>query len=567
MKWGLRGVLLAGALMLGGGAAASFSPGASDPLLELISGELNRSWEALRARPEQPHYLALQVIHRRNAEVQATHGAASHGEVSEQRHADVDLRVGSPDLDNTHKLRDAGWASDEPRELISLPLTLDEPRPSRLALWKGIDEAYRNAARRLIKVRTNDAVKVEREDQSADFSSAPVVVDLRALEEIQFPLQEWKARVRESSAVLTRYPDVYDSNVSAYAQEEHTWLVNSEGSRIRHSRWRLRVAVWASTVADDGMELSVYDYVDAADPSHLPSAAQLSAMAERVGQQVTDLRSAPLVDPYIGPAILRGRAAAVFFHEILGHRVEGHRQKDEDEGQTLTDKVGKAIFPDFIDVVDDPTLATWGSEDLSGHYLYDDEGVRAERASIIDGGVLKGFLMSRAPIEGFGRSNGHGRRQPGSSVVARQGNLIVSARKTMPYEKLRQKLIADVKASGRPFGLIFDDISGGFTFTGRSTPNSYAVQPVTVWRVWPDGRPDELVRGVDLIGTPLATFSRITAASDRAQVFNGVCGAESGWVPVSAIAPDLLVSEVEVQRSEKQNDRPPLLLPPPGAAK
>ena len=135
-----------------------------------------------------------------------------------------------------------------------------------------------------------------------------------------------------------------------------------------------------------------------------------------------------------------------------------------------------------------------------------------------------------------------------------------------PYGGLGAQVAAEVKRQGKPFGLIFEDISGGFTLTGRGTPNSYAVQPVTVWRVWPDGRPDELVRGVDLIGTPLVTFDRILAGSDDIDVFNGVCGAESGWVPVSAIAPDLLVKEVEVQRREKNNERPPLLPPPVQAA-
>ena len=135
----------------------------------------------------------------------------------------------------------------------------------------------------------------------------------------------------------------------------------------------------------------------------------------------------------------------------------------------------------------------------------------------------------------------------------------------MSYDELREKLVQQIRRQGKPYGLIFDDITGGFTFTGRSTPNSFNVSPVTVWRVFADGRPDELVRGVDLIGTPLTTFSRIVAASDQTQVFNGVCGAESGWVPVAAVAPDLLVSEVEVQRKEKDNDRPPLLAPPGSA--
>ena len=172
--------------------------------------------------------------------------------------------------------------------------------------------------------------------------------------------------------------------------------------------------------------------------------------------------------------------------------------------------------------------------------------------------------MSRSPIEDFDRSNGHGRRQPGAAVVARQGNLVVRASESVPYDQLREQLVGLIQEQGKPFGLILDDISGGFTLTGRTQPNSYAVKPVTAWRVFPDGRPDELVRGIDMIGTPLVTFQKIVAASDDTQVFNGVCGAESGWVPVSAIAPDLLVEEIEVQRQAKGNDRPPLL-PPPGA--
>ena len=52
------------------------------------------------------------------------------------------------------------------------------------------------------------------------------------------------------------------------------------------------------------------------------------------------------------------------------------------------------------------------------------------------------------------------------------------------------------------------------------------------------------------------------ATSDRMAVFNGICGAESGNVPVSAIAPSLLVSEIEVQRKDSSRDRPPYLPPP-----
>ena len=548
--------------------AAVGAAGAADPLEQALEAELDRTWSVLKDQPEPPYWIAFGVVDRHSVSVDATHGAASNIRRNHARLGDVDLRVGSPMLDNTHKIRDAGWFSDDSRAMVDLPLTDGNPRITRLGLWRAVDDTYRSAVRRLIKVRTNDAVKVEREDLSADFSTAPVVVDLQGGSPLEVDAEAWKDTVREASAAILEQPLVYDSNVSFYAQDDVSYFLDTDGTRVRHRRHRLRVSVMATTVADDGMELQVYDYQDASSPDHLPSREKLIEMARQAAAQVVALRAAPLVEPFVGPAILRGRAAAVFFHEILGHRIEGHRQKDEDEGQTFTKKVGELILPPFLSVYDDPTLQRLAGLDLNGWYPYDDEGVKAERVSLVDHGVLRGFLMGRAPIAGFEHSNGHGRRQAGSAVVPRQGNLIVEAHQTVSYAELKRRLVAEVKAQGKPFGLVFDDISGGFTFTGRATPNSYSVQPVTVWRVYTDGRPDELVRGVDMIGTPLITFQRIVAASDQVQVFNGTCGAESGWVPVSAAAPDLLVTEVEVQRGQKENDRPPLLSPPgaPGGA-
>jgi predicted Zn-dependent protease len=182
---------------------------------------------------------------------------------------------------------------------------------------------------------------------------------------------------------------------------------------------------------------------------------------------------------------------------------------------------------------------------------------------VIENGVLKNFLMSRMPIKDFDRSNGHGRNEPGRMPTGRQGNLIVSSSQPVPEADMRQKLIDEVKKEGKPYGLYFDDIQGGFTLTARSTPQSFQVLPVIVYKVYPDGRPDELVRGVDIVGTPLAALTRIISTGDTQHVFNGVCGAESGSVPVSAIAPAMLFSELEVQKRAHGHDRPPLL-PAPG---
>jgi predicted Zn-dependent protease len=356
---------------------------------------------------------------------------------------------------------------------------------------------------------------------------------------------------------------VYYANVVLQVQNAKERKVTSEGTAIITPSASTRLVMEAQTRADDGMDLLRVETFQAPSAKELPDEKELTAKAEKMAVDLDALRKAPVAEPYAGPALLSGRAAAVFFHEVLGHRLEGHRQRDEDEGQTFTKKVGQEVLPKFLSIVDDPTKREMAGMKLAGTYEFDNEGVPAQRVELITDGVLKSFLTSRMPIKGFDHSNGHGRDQPGLMPTGRQGNLIVSSSQTVPEKEMRQKLIDEIKKQNKPYGLYFDDIQGGFTLTTRSLPQAFQVLPVVVYKVFPDGRPDELVRGVDIVGTPLAALTRIVTTSDEQHVFNGVCGAESGSVPVSAVAPAMLFSEMEVQKRAHEHDRPPIL-PPPG---
>jgi TldD protein len=535
---------------------------AQDVVLAIAQEEMMRSFQFLQQQEEPAYWIGIGINDTKSIQLQATNGAASDPEQEHYRYLDIDLRVGDYHLDNTHKILDGSYF-DEPTHFdYDFPVS-DDKKTITEAIWLGIDDAYRSSLRRLIKIKTNSNIKVEREDQSDDFSPVEPVEYIQELIPMEIDTEEWKNDIRDGSLLFLEYENVIDSMVVLSAEQQIRRILTTDGTQIREVRTHYRLGAMAITIADDGMELTAYEYQDFIDLNNRPSKQDIAQLVHAAAKKVEALRAAPLIDPYVGPAILRGRASAVFFHEILGHRVEGHRQKDEDEGQTLTDKVDEVIFPTFINIVDDPNQRSFNGLDLNGFYQYDDEGVKGQKVVVVENGILKNFLMSRAPISDFPTSNGHGRREEGYAPVARQGNLIISATETIPYEQLKEELIAEINRQNKPFGLIFDDISGGFTFTGRTTPNSYSVKPVTVWKVYPDGR-EEMVRGVDMIGTPLLTFSRILKASDEQQVFNGMCGAESGWVPVSAIAPDLLVSEVEVQRRRKDNDKPPILPAPKG---
>jgi len=312
------------------------------------------------------------------------------------------------------------------------------------------------------------------------------------------------------------------------------------------------------------MDVRAYDTIEASDPAHLPNDKTVVTHVRDVAKKLDALVNAPAAEPIICPAILSGRASAVFFHEIFGHRVEGHRQKDVAEGQTFTKMLGQKVLPSFISVDFDPTIRQYQGTDLIGYYDYDDEGVKAVPVKVVADGVLKTFLLSRSPVGQFHQSNGHGRRQPGYEVVSRQSNLIVESSKQVSEHELRSELIDEIKKQNKPYGLYFEEVSSGYTTTGRQGLQAFTVVPLVVYRVYPDGRPDELIRGVDIVGTPLASFQRIIATSNHSEVFNGFCGAESGSIPVSAVSPAILVSEIETQKKQNAQEKPPLLPRPDG---
>jgi predicted Zn-dependent protease len=349
------------------------------------------------------------------------------------------------------------------------------------------------------------------------------------------------------------------------AQSETDYYTSSEGSRLADPHRMARLIVFAVTRADDGMDLFRAQTFEAETVAGLPPQAELEAAMRELGKSLEALRKAPVTEPFNGPAILSGRAAAVFFHEVIGHRLEGQRQRGDDEGQTFTKEVNKPVLPAFLSVSDDPTRTKFGNTWLSGSYLYDDEGQKSERVDLIKDGVLKTFLMSRLPIASFSNSNGHGRAQTGRVPNGRQGNLIVSSTNSVPDAELRKMLIEEAKKQGKAYGLYFEDISSGEALTTRNSPQAFQEVPLVVYRVYVDGRPDELVRGVSIVGTPLAAIKRIVATGDKSEVFNGECGAESGSIPVSAVAPSMLLSEMETQRQPQGTERVPIL-PNPSAA-
>jgi TldD protein len=499
--------------------------------------------------------MGYEVTEEESQVITAAMGSIVGNSKSRHRILDITVRVGSPNLDNYHVV-----GSQRARFTPGSQIPLDDvPNAIRRTVWLATDRTYRAAARRLIEIKSNTQTRLGSDDKSDDFSAEKASVHEENPPRAKFSEEEWVARLRKWSAELAKYDAVLSSGVTLVVNRETKYLVTTEGTRLQFGRTFTTFAVNARGKSSDGMDLIAAQDFQSGEPSHLPDSDALEASVNKVGRDLTALLKAPIVEPFVGPAILSGSASGVFFHEIFGHRVEGHRQKDEAEGQTFTKSLNTPVLPGFLSVVFDATKKKLGSVDLNGWYEYDDEGIPARPVTLVENGILKTFLMSRAPIQGFASSNGHGRRQPGHEVVSRQSNLLVESKKQVSDANLRQLLVDEIKRQNKPYGLYFEQVTGGFTTTQRRGLQAFTVIPLMVYRVYADGRPDELVRGVDIVGTPLASFAKIVATSDKPEVFNGYCGAESGSVPVSAASPALLVSEIEIQKKDRGQETPPVL--------
>jgi predicted Zn-dependent protease len=558
----LRFGVLALFLCLAAGQTSGPLYGAATPALAILQAELQRNFQVLKKEQTPAYFMSYTMYDTRSSSIVASFGALQRSDESRSRFATVEVRVGDYQLDNTHPIRGDSRATSPRLNQIVMPLTDDE-KPMRMALWSTTDRTYKQATEALTRVKTNVAAKIKEDDPAPDFSREAPQTFTGSTAAYSLDTKAWEARIRRISAPFADDALVFRSDVSLSVESTNRYYTNTEGSEVVTGDVTCRLFIDAVTKADDGMELPLYSSYFATSPEGLPDEKQLLADVRRMVDLLGQLRKAPLVDPYSGPAILSGRAAGVFFHEIFGHRVEANRQRNADDGQTFASRVGQPVLPSFLSVEFDPTLQKLGGIELMGHYVYDDEGVKGRRVTVVDKGVLKTFLLDRAPLHDFSSSNGHGRAEPGYVPVSRQSNLVVESSRGVSNDRLMSMLRDEARKQGKPFGLLFDNIEGGFTNTDRDSANAFNVLPNVVYRIYTDeSRAPELVRGVNLIGTPLSAFSKIVATGDKADVFNGVCGAESGGVPVSASSPPLLVSEVEVQKKAQSLEAMPILAAP-----
>lgn len=545
-------------------AAAQNCKVSSQQPIKLLSAEMKRSFKTLKKQNPPVYYMAYTYVDSAVRIFNVAYGGIARQQQENWSTLEVLVRVGSPALDNTRTLKQG--KNDYSIVHKDMPSLEGDGSAFTAAVWKTTQLAVERAQQDYGRVQADAVAASRRLDDSPDFAFPAVSSYCRTANFATFDWAKIENMLLEASRLAEGKPFVLHSSFSLTFESGHRYFVDSRGTHLKTPIIDFRLSYSVEGKTADGLEISRGKFYNIVDAKDVPSKEALFADVEQSLKELETLYTAPLADPITAPAILKNHAMGVFIHEVLGHRMEGHRQKEDSFGRTFTSKLDQQVTAPFISVVDDPTLSSFKNQPLRGFYEYDDEGVKAEPVVMVDNGVLKNFLMSASPIEGFSMSNGHGRRGWGRRPVARMGNTRVIASETVPYNKLEKMLLEEIKKQGKPYGFIIEDLSGGFTMTDTGSPQVFKLEPKLVYRVYPDGR-KEVVRGVDLVGTPLVSFSQILAAADDDNVFNGDCGAESGWVPVAAIAPSVLFKTLEVEHTAKSAVKPPMLPPPHEAAK
>ena len=478
----------------------------SDSLLTTLKQELKYSMESLSKQKTAPYFMSLRLQDSKIVVVQSNLGVAS-ADSSRQRMVTPQIRLGSYELDNfKYKNQGSGATGQNARngQGVLIPLSGQVIPAMRQAIWKETLRRYDVALGNLEQAKSKTLTGQDNEDKAPCFSKAPVESyyeeDL-AEEQKHIDINFWQDRLNKITNVFKQYKNIEQGTANIQFEVYRNYFVNTDGSEIVQNRRVARVMISASVMAPDGMNCPLNQDYLSYTLEDFPSEAQMIADAKNMVERLEALRNAPIADPYTGPAIMSGPASGVFFHEIFGHRLEGHRMKSG--GQTFKKMIGQKLLPETFNVFCDPTLQYYHGNALNGYYKYDDEGVKAQRVMNVTNGVLTNFLMSRVPLEGFPQSNGHGRMVGGNDPVSRQSNLIVETSKPYTDAQLRKMLIDEAKKQHKPYGYFFKTVTSGFTLTGEGgSLNSFNVTPIEVYRVYVDGRKDELVRGCLLYTSP-----------------------------------------------------------------
>ncbi|HMO01774.1 MAG TPA: metallopeptidase TldD-related protein [Oligoflexia bacterium] len=498
---------------------------------------------------------------------------ASNGSIFKKSHDRTrivfnDIRVGSYRLDQTTEGNLNVPQEEEQNEqtttesLTNMPIDDRSFDGLRVALWRLSEAKFREA---LTDYNRKESERLKRPDPNRNLCSFLKTKKVRSIKHSRLDKIDesyWINFCKKISGWLANLPGVSSAWVDFDSAQESKIFVNSEGSVILQHSKVFTLSASLKKLTKEGVQIERNLVLNVADQKELPSLAKFQNMLLEKHRELIKLSRAQTIHAFSGPVLLYPIPAGLLFHEALGHRLEGNRLLSSGEGQTFKGQLNKKILPIEIDVYDSPKIKKFEGRKLIGAYEYDDEGVPAEKAILIEKGVLQGFLTSRAQIpDKKNLLNGHGRNSKAQRPISRMGVTVIRSAKAIPLNQLKELLLNEIKKQKKPFGMIVYETNGGETETTRYDFQGFFGEISYATLVYPDGK-EILVRGVDFVGTPLQALNNIIAVSNELEMENGFCGAESGMIPISTISPAVLLRNLELQ-AKNENLAPPFLLKRP----
>ncbi|HYU23328.1 MAG TPA: metallopeptidase TldD-related protein [Candidatus Dormibacteraeota bacterium] len=554
----LTGIAIAASLALGATPSRATSTGSppspdaamvaahtaakGDGLLEALLTELDRSKTQLKMDQVQtPYYIEYRVNELEDIGAEAAFGALRENQHMHVRVLRVVVRIGDYKQDSYFG-RGQGESS-------ILPLDND-PIALRHQIWLATDDAYKAAGQALAEKQA--AMKQFSADPNPvdDFAKAPQMIAIEPTASLKIDEAAWKRTLEEVTSLYKEYPDVQSVTASARFSAINEYLVNSEGTVTRSGKTTYNVQLSSSAQAADGMRLSRSPAFMVARPEELPTRDALLGEAKKMLETVVALRQAPIVEEeYRGPVLFAADAGNDIVASLIGQNVLGQKPQLGKPNRTtgaFATSYKTRVLPNFLSVVDDPTLKDFHGKSLVGSYAVDSEGVKAQAVDTIENGMLTNYLLGRQPIRDFSTSNGHGRAAPGSFPGPSLGVLLVKSSEAQSPDELKKRVIQMVADQGKAYAYRVETLGP-------------ANSPRLLYRVYAKDGHEELVRGAVFSELDIrALRSDLIAVGNDPLVSNRVGGA-----PTTIISPSLLFDELEVKRADTSKDKLPDYPPPP----
>ncbi len=528
-------------------------------VLTAMEQELKRSMKELKLEDyDKPYFMSYLIKENTVNQIMAKFGSLILSENSKTRELFVDVRVGDYQFDNSVNGKSGSSSSYKRSTLLPIENDIDA---IRAIIWQITDDTYKKS---LTQYFNKKAKKVQEVDKNnlPNFSKEKPSIYIGKELELVFDKKEWEEKIKEISSIVKQYRELDDSSITFTAQKETVFFINSEKSKYITDDILYSINIDLSAISEDGNVINNFGSLHYKNLADIPDLDTIKKEVKKIIDEVYEIKNAKSINPINVPAILESEAAGILFHEAVGHRLEGERQIDETQGQTFSERVGTQIIPTFLSIEDNPSLYDFNSDSLLGYFVYDDQGIRGKKVPLVQKGILKNFLLSRTPVKGFANSNGHGRASNGRAPMARMSNLLIRSENEFSKQELKKLLIQEIKKQNKDFGLIIKKMTGGETNTSSYDFQAFKATPLLLHKVDPDTGEETPVRGVEIVGTPLISINKIIATGNNYKAFNGFCGAESGYVPVSTIAPSILISEIELQKTTSEKEKKPILPPP-----